>query len=619
MSDPSITSRARRWGAALGALGLTMVGAQHLYNTSRTTPATHPAYVEANGYTTSNACGACHPGEAHSWGESYHRTMTQTPSPASIRAPFDGRVLRQEAEAYRVYQRDGAFWFDQLHPTTLAVKSSHQIALVTGSHHMQAYWFRNPQGRLEQFWWVYVIRDALWMPNEDSFLHPGSDQGEPMGDFFWANGCVYCHTTGPLELTQEPHAAQTKPPPPKMGVAQLGIACETCHGPSEAHVQDNHNPLTRYAAHLGVSQPARPVNPSTLDHKTGSAVCGRCHAVLPQPDEGRIDGKLTFRPGDDFEAHFNTARTRAAFDHAQIKTRAGQDLNQEESDALGAFWSDYTVRIAGREYSGMMESACSTAGTMGCTSCHSMHQGSVDAQLSSTSSDQVCGGCHEDIAAQGVAHTHHAPQSAGSSCINCHMPHTSYGLLGATRSHRVSSPTTRGVQSDDRPNACNLCHLDQTLAWTQSALKTWYAQRPEPLPPEHLTVSAGALWMLRGAAPQRAIAAWHMGWGPTQEASATAHMMHLVTTLLDDDYAAVRHISREAIVASPSYADMFPAEHLWTDEAIAATMARIRAHSDAQPHPAAPALLRAADGSVNEPAMRRWLDAQDDRKVWISE
>ena len=619
MSEPSTHTPWMRWVVGIGALTMSLLLADQVRLARTPQTASVPTHVEANGYTSSNACGACHAAQSHSWGKSYHRTMTQVPSPESIRAPFDGRVLRQQDEAYRVRKDARGFWFDVLAAPGDTTQSSHRIELVTGSHHMQAYWFRNPQGRLQQFWWVYVIRDELWMPNEDSFLQPGSDQGEHMGEFFWADGCVYCHTTGPVELAQTPDRARPDTDHPKMGVAQLGIACESCHGPSEAHTRDNRNPIKRYAAHLELTPQPKPVNPSTLDHKTGSAVCGRCHAVLPPPDKGRLDGKITFRPGDAFEDHFNTRRLRAAFERAQTKTRAQQPLDQEESDALGAFWSDYTVRIAGREYSGMMESACTTVGTMGCTSCHSMHEGSVDAQLSTTSSDQVCAGCHADVAQAGAAHTRHAPQSAGASCINCHMPHTSYGLLGATRSHRVSSPSTRGVDSDDRPNACNLCHLDQTLAWTQTHLSQWYGQRVDPLPPEHTAVSAGALWMLRGAAPQRAISAWHMGWGPAKQAARTQHMTHLLTTLLDDDYAAVRHIARQALSSTPPYAAMFPADHIWSDEAIDQVSRRVRAHFEAQPHPHAPKLLLSPQGAPDAASMDRWLQAQDDTKVWISE
>ena len=52
-------------------------------------------------------------------------------------------------------------------------------------------------------------------------------------------------------------------------------------------------------------------------------------------------------------------------------------------------------------------------------------------------SDTACLQCHKDMSARLVAHTHHAADSSGSRCYNCHMPYTSYGLLKALRSHRI--------------------------------------------------------------------------------------------------------------------------------------------------------------------------------------
>ena len=47
------------------------------------------------------------------------------------------------------------------------------------------------------------------------------------------------------------------------------------------------------------------------------------------------------------------------------------------------------------------------------------------------------------------------------------MPYTTYGLLKTIRSHtdQQSVGRRRRVETG-RPNACNLCHLDKTLAWT---------------------------------------------------------------------------------------------------------------------------------------------------------
>ena len=44
---------------------------------------------------------------------------------------------------------------------------------------------------------------------------------------------------------------------------------------------------------------------------------------------------------------------------------------------------------------------------------------------------------------------------------------------------------------------------------------------PLELPPEHKSIAASLVWMLRGNAAQRVIVAWHFGWQPAQQASGS--------------------------------------------------------------------------------------------------
>ena len=104
--------------------------------------------------------------------------------------------------------------------------------------------------------------------------------------------------------------------------------------------------------------------------------------------------------------------------------------------------------------------------------------------------------------------------------MNCHMPHTSFGLFTAMRSHRVDSPNAATSAKTGRPNACNLCHLDRTLTQTAADLERWYGQPvPAPMPPEHEGLAASMVWLLTGDAVVRSITAWHMGWQPALDAS----------------------------------------------------------------------------------------------------
>ena len=99
------------------------------------------------------------------------------------------------------------------------------------------------------------------------------------------------------------------------------------------------------------------------------------------------------------------------------------------------------------------------------------------------------------------------------------MPHTRYGLLKASRSHAIDSPSVASSVESGRPNACNACHLDRTLAWTARKLTEWYGAPPVELNREQKTISATLLRLLKGDAGQRAITAWSMGWEAAHQAS----------------------------------------------------------------------------------------------------
>jgi len=145
------------------------------------------------------------------------------------------------------------------------------------------------------------------------------------------------------------------------------------------------------------------------------------------------------------------------------------------------------------------------------------------------------------------AHTHHPAGSSGSRCYNCHMPHTTYGLLKGIRSHRIDSPTVTASLRTGRPNACNQCHLDKPLSWTAEQLEQWYGIETGPIPRQHQQISAAAVWALSGDAGQRALMAWSFGWPAARQASGAGWTTPYLIQLLDDPYQAVRVIAQRSL------------------------------------------------------------------------
>jgi formate-dependent nitrite reductase cytochrome c552 subunit len=83
---------------------------------------------------------------------------------------------------------------------------------------------------------------------------------------------------------------------------------------------------------------------------------------------------------------------------------------------------------------GHLYSDCYLKGRMTCTTCHDPHAQSYrdvnGAALAGRFADGQCTGCHASKSEPVEAHTKHAAASAGSRCVNCHMPYIQHPELG---------------------------------------------------------------------------------------------------------------------------------------------------------------------------------------------
>lgn len=515
-----------------------------------------------DGFTSSRACRACHPDQYSSWYRSYHRTMTQLATPETAVGDFDGVTLESRGRTYRLETRAGKLWVETVDPSwerqlLLAGRNPDQVSepplarlqvvMSTGSHRMQTYWVATGSGR--EVWnlpFVYLFEEDRWVPREDVFLRP---PGEPRFFAMWNNSCIDCHSTsGKVGFDFEREVFDSQ-------VAELGIACEACHGPAADHVAANRDPLRRYRLHFSGAADPTVVEPRRLAPRASSEVCGQCHGVSLSDEIDWLANGYRYRAGDDLEATRDLVRPAVGAPAERLAELADRDPTAVAS----RFWSDGMVRVSGREYSGMLESACAQRGELTCLSCHSMHASDPDDQLAAgMDGDAACLQCHDAYRGRQAleSHSHHPAASSGSRCANCHMPHTTYGLLSAIRSHWIDSPSVRSSVETGRPNACNLCHLDQTLEWSAAHLSRWYGAPPVELAPPEREIAAALLWSLSGDAGQRALLAWGMGWEPALETSGRTWLVPYLGHLLDDSYATVRFIASRSLRSQPGYADL---------------------------------------------------------------
>jgi len=584
-----------------------------------------PLPSPAGGYVTSAACRSCHPGEYASWHRSFHRSMTEPANDATVRAPWAGERLVWRERSYELLRKGSEFWVSLPDPdavtSTPAARASvpsveRRVVMTTGSHHYQAYWLQGKRGNeLYQFPFVYHFESRRFIPRHDAFLQPPE---APHASSRWNSNCIQCHSVAG-QPRHDPNDDRFR-----TETAELGIACEACHGPAERHVSHYKNPVARYARDTSAAPDPTIVNPAKLAPARSAEVCGQCHAYfVPRNATEWWQSGFTqsYTPGTEL------ADSRLILDYESERSRENPLVS---ATLESIFFPDGTIRVGGREYNGLVRSPCferaRPGSAMTCLSCHSMHDDSVpeterpsDQLRPETRPGAHCLECHAPIAAALEAHTHHAPESSGSNCYNCHMPYTTYALFKGIRSHRISSPNAASTQAYGTLNACNLCHLDRSLAWTARTLERWYGQPTTNIEGDAAELPHAAIGVLRGNAATRVLTAYAMGWDAAQRVSGNDWQALLLAELLDDPYSAVRFVAHRSLRTLPGFANYDydflapPAErreHKQAVRRLALARAKLPARAGAASRPAF---------IVDESVIRTQLGLRDDTPISISE
>ena len=575
-----------------------------------------------SGYVGSEACRECHV-EAHaSWQASYHRTMTQLPGTNAIVADFDGVVLETAGERFTLSREGNGYWaaIDDLEEWRAAPPGRKpdpvrvRLGLVTGSHHMQAFWLPAGFGNAQiGFPFTWLVADRRWAPRNDVFLR---DPASSPPVETWNMTCIRCHSTGGQPRPRKAEAVFDTQ------VGELGIACEACHGPGEEHVRRLRAFEMARVVDPGVRRPTdlAVVQPEKLDKTRRAHVCAQCHAMKWfDAREDWVEHGFRYRPGDDLESTTPVLRP----------TRIGEQpwmrgvLERAPGLLESFFWGDGMIRVAGREFNGLLETACYQRGEMTCLTCHALHDyADRDDQLKrGAEGNAICTGCHEAIR-YGPVHSRHGAGSSGDVCANCHMPHTTYALLKAVRQHQIDSPRVATTLSTGRPNACNLCHQDRSLQWTADRLAEWYAHPRTELPADRRVVSETVRSLLAGDAGQRALAAWHLGWAPARALTGEDWQPPLLARLLADPYSAVRYIAHRSSSSFPGHvaADYDFVERSSGQEAhVRGALARWKGAERSRSPETSAALLLTPEGRGDTAAVEGWMRRRDDRVVHLRE
>ncbi|MBK6917989.1 MAG: hypothetical protein IPH07_11365 [Deltaproteobacteria bacterium] len=573
-----------------------------------------PERRERSRYAGSESCRACHGAAWHSWHGSHHRTMTQAAAPDTVVAPWAGELpgdvqLRWDGDAPVVVRPDAA---------------PEPVVMLTGSHHMQLFWLHDRgSDTLRAFEYAWSIDDAAFVPNAATLLQPADADAV----YTWNRVCIRCHAVAGAPGW---HAGTGRV---DSSVAELGIACESCHGPARAHVERHRDPVRRWLAHG--ARPDDVVQPAALGATAATEVCAQCHAISIDRDEaGWLRHGPDHAPGDPLASWTELVR-HPARGGGETSSALAAALADDPGFLDDRFWSDGMVRVTGREANALLASPCAAAGdaagerAISCLSCHTLHGGSPDDQLrAGMDGDDACTQCHAASSYARREHTHHDPAGSGARCLDCHMPRTTWGLLGAIRSHEIDVPDAAHTDATGRPLACNLCHLDRTLAWARSELARWRG-REVPTPHTGDTPIAASLeGLLAGDAGVRGLWAWHLAWPPAIAVAGDGWQREPLVELLADPYPALRWVAWRSLVrlAGDAMSSVAPGTLPGPAHAARITAASGSVHDQFRAAPGSPVadprgptLLRSPSGALDRTRVDALLDRRDARTLRLAE
>lgn len=498
-------------------------------------------------YVGSENCADCHGDRHASWHRTWHRTMTQEASAQTVAGRFDGQMLSAFGGVVEpIRTTSGGFAFRYRDPANGTELATLDIARTVGSHRYQQYLMRDAGSetyyRLHYLW---HIGEQRWVHMNAAFL--GDDQQLFDAQVSnWNTQCVQCHNTGAEPRVSNLDAVRQRA---RAGerfdvraelrfdtrVAELGISCESCHGPGGEHVARmqrwDRRLLARWVADASIVDPQRLPGPRAND------VCGACHGARTLPDAAALDHWMregsSYRPGDVLTAHVVPLSAETPSPSAALP-----DLYRNR------FWADGSVRLSAYEYQGVLASACAQDEDYTCIHCHSMHSGDPAGMLPDANrGDAPCLRCHTELRDQVAEHSGHPASSPGARCVNCHMPKAVYGVMTIHRSHQISIPDPVKDVAVGKPNACLNCHASEAPGWRGDAV----AQRQDGADP---TLADGLAALLAGDPVRQAVAAYELG--VVEHAPSIDELRFRVPWLiaaLTDDRPAIRRFAWRSLKA----------------------------------------------------------------------
>jgi tetratricopeptide (TPR) repeat protein len=373
-------------------------------------------------------CIECHQTQAEKFAGSHHDLAMDLATSETVIGDFGDTEFTHHDVVSRLY-RDGDKYMIHTEGPTGEMEDFH-IKYVFGVDPIQQYMVEFEQAsppKEGEIGRVQVLRISWDVHGKKWFYLPPPDVAEKLAandDLHWTgiaqrwnNMCAECHSTN-LQKNFDVQTASYH-----TTFSEIDVSCEACHGPGSTHI----DLATSNSLFWDRKQGYGLAKLKGKDPEMQIQSCAQCHSRRRKvhPD---------FRPGAPFFDHYATelASPLTYFSDGQI---------MDEVYVHGSFLQSKMYHKGIR-----------------CTDCHDPH--SVKVKFDG---NKLCTSCHEHPAGKydGPSHHHHAPNSTGAKCVECHMPETTYMELDPRRDHSLRVPRPDLSVDLGVPNACSRCHFDE--------------------------------------------------------------------------------------------------------------------------------------------------------------
>jgi hypothetical protein len=362
-------------------------------------------------YVGSKTCGeaGCHAEISGDYLPSPHgQSITQANIPSDLaRAPEPVTVFNPKSNRYyTVYQQNGdlyqsAYELDKSGRRIYDI--AHKIDYVAGGESVgYSYLFQVGP-------WIMQAPLSYYAHSKTWELSPGYVADDVGFTRVMTTGCLLCHNGQPDPVAKRD--GMFKDPPFRFG--ELGVSCETCHGPGALHVKEMEaQRASKQVRILGAHEvDTSIVNPAKISPRLADDLCQECHqagdAQVIYPGKSVLD----YRPG-------TPLADTIAIVKRPIKPEQREEANRLETNPpirgsleQPLWWKNSTLEL----------SRCYQAshGQLTCSTCHSIHHSPKPGE-EKAAYRAACLTCHT---VQSCTLKPDDPKrvAAADYCIECHM------------------------------------------------------------------------------------------------------------------------------------------------------------------------------------------------------